>query len=302
VVHPKPLAPQQLKDELRDAVAVMHGGEEWISRSALETASQLSIVAFLGIGYRTFVDVAAAAEFGTRVTNTPDRDPASVAEFTLWRIAEVTRRIRLAEDMPTSPWFEATDMPNPLAGYRIGIIGLGSIGTEIAKYLRVFGVPVAYYSKTRKRRIERKLGLTYLSLHDLASRSDVLVVMVPGNESTNNMVDDEVFRRMPEGSILVNTARAAVVDPAALDSALRSHKLSMVVFDGDYHDRFIYETLRPAFKDRVLFTPHVASQTRASMGLMVSQAVESIQKALDGKRDPNSVPGAGTIRRPVTRQ
>lgn len=290
-----PLTTAALREELKDCVAYIHGGEEHASAEALELAEYLRVIAFLGIGYETFIDVTAAREAGVLVTNTPDRTPDAVAEFTVGQIINANRRIPQHLGTFYPHWSDDEQLPNELVTRRVGIVGLGSIGTRVAKILsRGFGCEVSYYSQTRKPREEELLHLRFRELPDLAERSDILVIMVPGNRDTRNMINKEVLDRLPPGAILVNTARASVVEPVALGDALRTGKLSSAVFDGHYRDSEFSKRLLDEFGDRFLATGHIASHTRQSVERMVRQAVRSIVNILTTGTDSNIVVGPQT--------
>nr|WP_191909968.1 2-hydroxyacid dehydrogenase [Microbispora cellulosiformans] len=287
------LSEDELAQELRDAAAYLHGGEEYASARALRGASRLQVIAFLGVGYETFVDVAAAAELGIAVTNTPGAATDSVAAFTVGQLINANWRIRDHLDKRVPDWNTAAELPHELGALRAGIVGLGAIGTRIAEILRMaFGMKVAYFSRSRKPWAEASLGLTFLPLHELAEWSDALVVMVPGNDKTRHLVDASVFARMRPGTLLVNTARPALVDPTALHAALREGRVAAAVFDGFYDDATEAATrLLTDFHDRLLVTGHIASHTQEAMSRMVRQAVRSIENVLISGTDEYEVGG-----------
>ncbi|MCC5581517.1 hypothetical protein IMZ11_38535 [Microtetraspora sp. AC03309] len=286
----EPLTAQALRHELADAVAYLHGGEEHVSEEALELAYGLKVIAFLGIGYETFIDVAAVRRRGIIVTNTPERTPDAVAEFTIGQIINAGRRIPRHLGTVYPHWTDAGELPDELVSKKIGIVGLGQIGTRIATILsRGFGCRVSYYNRTRREDQERALGLRFRQLPELAEWSDVLVVMVGGNAETAGMIDHRILGRVRPGTILVNTARACVVDPEALRDALAAGLLGMAVFDGYYQDSSVAKDLLNDFGDRMYVTGHIASHTKQSMERMTRQAVASVVNLLNGRTDANIV-------------
>lgn len=317
IVRPRtdPLKYEELSELIQDADAYLHGGEEYASRSLLAQAKSLKIIAFLGVGYETFIDTAAALELGKIVTNTPAAYH-SVAEFTIAQIINTNRRITdllQSYGMTGAERVRLARGTHNLVDQRIGIVGLGTIGTRIAEILH-FGFHVKkiyYYSRTRKRDVEERLGIRYRrKLVDLAACSDILVVMVPGNESTKNLINDAVLRRMPKDAILINTARPSVVDPAALRDALRERRLAMAAFDGFYpkDDHNLLEEFGTRYGDgRLLYTPHVATYTQEAIQHMTEQAVGSILNVLNGRPDehivigPRPLPAVPEPRRPFAR-
>ncbi|WP_169980092.1 2-hydroxyacid dehydrogenase [Microbispora sp. H10836] len=287
-----PLTEDQLARELVGAVAYLHGGEERATARALREAREtLRVVAFLGVGYENFVDVVAADRLGIAVTNTPGAATDAVATFTVAQIVNANLGIprHLGDRVPG--WHGSEELPHELAARSVGIIGMGANGRRIAEILRRgFGVRVSYFSRTRRPDAERDLGISYLPLLDLAAASDILVVMVPETGETRAMVDSTVIGRMPEGALLVNTARPAIVSPGALYAGLEKGRVGMAVFDG-FYDPECEEAieLRRDFPDRLLITGHIASHTAEAMHRMVRQAVNSIGNVLTYGSDEHEV-------------
>ena len=293
-----PLTEDLLTRELRGAVAYLHEGEERATARVLRAAREtLKVVAFLGVGYENFVDVAAADRLGIAVTNTRGAAVDAVATFTVAQIINAALDIprHLGERVPG--WQGSDELPHELAARSVGIIGMGANGRRIAEILRRgFGVRVSYYSRTRRPDVESDLGISCLPLLDLAAASDILVVMVPETDETRSMIDSSVIGRMPEGAILVNTARPAIVSPGALYTGLEKGRVSMAVFDGFYGAECAEAAeLRRDFPDRLLVTGHIASHTAETMHRMVRQAVKSIENVLTRGSDEHEV---GTRPRP----
>ncbi|MEW9533405.1 2-hydroxyacid dehydrogenase [Microbispora sp. NPDC049125] len=298
VPHPvsEHLSEEQLAYELRDVVAYVHGGEERATAQALGKAGKLKVVAFLGVGYENFVDVAAADALGIVVTNTGGAATESVATFTVGQIINANWRITHSLRDPHHPlWHGPEDLPHELRTRTVGIVGMGAIGTRIAEIMtQAFGARVVYFSRTPKRDVERRLGLEFLPLHELAEKSDILVVMVPETDQTRGMIDADVLTRVRKGAILVNTARPAVVDPEALHDALRKETVALAVFDGFYgRDSGAGGRLLDDFGDRLLVTGHIASHTREAMDRMVGRAVRSVANVLSNGADEHAVGSHG---------
>ncbi len=287
----QPLTEEELIRGLRGAVAYVHGGEERATAEALRSAREtLKVVAFLGVGYENFVDVAAADELGIVVTSTPRAATESVVELTIGQIINANRNIgrHLGDRYPY--WRRPEELPHELSSRTVGIIGLGANGARIAEILRAFRVDVAYFSRTRRRDVEKRLGLSFLPLLELAERSDILVVMVPCTAETRSMVGVEVLKRLRPGAVLINTARPAVVDPDALYEVMSDERVGTAVFDGFYdRNSRIAAKLLETFGERLLVTGHIASHTREAMDRMVLQAVRSIENVLSTGADEHAV-------------
>ncbi|MBB5624828.1 lactate dehydrogenase-like 2-hydroxyacid dehydrogenase [Sphaerisporangium krabiense] len=261
--------------ELDGAVAYLHGGEERATEAALRAAAgTLKVVAFLGVGYENFVDVAAAERLGIVVTNTPGAATDSVATFAVGQIINANLRITRHLGRVVPEWSEGEELPNELSQLKVGIIGLGAIGTRVAEMLRhTLGTRVAYYSRTRKPHVEVSLDMPYLPLHELCEFSDALVIATPENGGTKSMVDSSVISRLRRGAILVNVARPGIVDAEALYNGMREDRVAVAVFDGFYGgDSYFGLRIRAEFPDRLLVTGHIASHTRQAMDRMTRSA------------------------------
>jgi glyoxylate reductase len=291
------LSEDQLASELRNAVAYIHGGEERATERVLRAAKEtLKVVAFLGVGYENFVDVAAADALGIVVTNTGGAATESVATFTVGQIINANWRITQSLGNRYPDWHGPEELPHELSTRTVGIVGMGAIGTRIAEIMKAFRALVVYFSRTRKEDVEERLGLEFLPLRDLAEQSDILVVMVPETDQTRGMIDADVLAGVRKGAILVNAARPAVVDPEALHDALRKETVAVAVFDGFYHrDSAAGRRLLEDFSDRLLVTGHIASHTREAMDRMVGQAARSIANVLSNGADEHAVGNHGGL-------
>jgi glyoxylate reductase len=152
------LTENELASALADASGYLLGGDEFASKAALTAGKDLKVVAFLGMGYQSFIDVAAAKSAGVVVTNTPGTLSNAVAEFTIGLLLNGTRRIYFYANKYAQGETGNEEKQRDLAKLRIGIVGLGEIGTRIAEILRRgFGCAVSYYSRTRREAEEKRL-------------------------------------------------------------------------------------------------------------------------------------------------
>jgi glyoxylate reductase len=289
------LSEQQLGERLKDAAAYLLGGDEIATRKALEKAKKLKIVAFLGVGYESFIDVKAASELGIAVTNTPGTLSQSVAEFTIAQAINATRRLSVYGNFIRS---EATNTATPveekrhdLSALSVGILGLGAIGTRVAEVLTLgLGCSVSYWSRTRKPVEEARLSLEYLELDAILAKSQILFLLLPGNSETRNLIGPRQFALMKRGTILINTARAELVEPGALLSALQDGRLDTAVFDGFFDEEVSQRANLLALpQEKLLVTRHIASLTHEARDGMARKAVGSILNLLKTGQDPNVV-------------
>jgi phosphoglycerate dehydrogenase-like enzyme len=278
---PAVLSERALQAELSSCVACLLGGDEIVTEAVLESADGLRAIAFHGVGYESFVDADAARRRGVPVTNTPGVLSNAVAEFTVGLLLDARRRITdyviAGEEIPQETRFD-------LAGHPVGVVGLGAIGTRICEILALgLQADVRYFSRTRKRPVEERLGIEYSPLDELVRDVECLIVMVPETAETAGMIDKELLAGRAEGSRLtvINTSRPGVIDPGGLDWALDRGLVESAWFDGFYRDDSEL-TRSLAARPEVRITPHIASLTHDARDAMSELAVESLLNLLRG--------------------
>ncbi|KRP88625.1 hypothetical protein AOQ73_27850 [Bradyrhizobium pachyrhizi] len=284
------LSEDELAAALADKAGYLLGGDEFATAKALQAAKKLKIIAFLGMGYQSYVDADAAEKGGIAVTNTPGTLNNAVAEFTIGLLLNSTRRIHQYALAYSEGKSGKEEKQRDLANLHVGIVGLGGIGTRIAEILR-WGVncSVSYFSRTRKPAEEARLGLTYRPLDELSESVDVLIVMTPGNAETRGLIGRRQFDKFKPGLILINSARAEIVDPTALLDALSSGKLGYAGFDGFYEQSEIANAAKPHIPTRLVITGHIASLTNDARDAMANRAVASIINMIKFGKDPYRV-------------
>jgi len=226
------------------------------SRRDFEALPRLEILACFG-PYYDLLDLAAARERGVAVTYTPDSTAEPVADLAMGMIVAVMRRLCEADRyVRAGKWPAAVfDPGRDVRGKTCGIVGFGRIGREVAKRAAAFDMRVSYHGPRRKD------GVAYpwfADLEDMARRSDVLVVTCPATPATRNLVDARILAALGPDGFLINVARGAIVDEAALIAALESGHLG-----GAYLDVFENEPLPPESPlwamPNVLVCPHSGS-------------------------------------------
>lgn len=287
------LSESELGAALVSSEAYLLGGDEYASRTALSSARGLKVLAFLGMGYDSFVDVAAAKEFGIPITNTPGTLSNAVAEFTVGLVLSSTRRLFLYASDYEAGRSGHEEKQHDLSALHVGIVGLGGIGTRIAEILRNgFQSRVSYYSRSRKSNEEARLGIDYKPLEQLTSEVDVLVIMTPGNEDTKSLIGKPQLSQASNGLILVNSARADIVDPVALLAAIEEGKVEYAAFDGFYDEpNEQVSRLKSLIPKNLMITGHIASLTHEARDGMANKAMQSILNVLSTGTDECIVNG-----------
>jgi glyoxylate reductase len=245
----------------------------------LRLLPDLRLVGNYGVGYDN-VDVAACVERGIAVTNTPGVLDAAVAELTLALMLACRRQLvasdRFVRDTRwRTGWSRPERLGHDLAGATLGLVGLGRIGSEVARRAKAFGMQVIHHRRSDG-----------LSLDELLRTSDVVSLHVPLTPETQGLLSRERLALLQAGATLVNTARGAIVDEGALVDELVSGRISAGL------DVFADE---PRVPERLLdlpnvvLTPHIASATVETRAAMTRVLVDNVLAFLRGEPLPNEV-------------
>jgi len=275
------LTSKELRDFLSDVDAALLGNDA-CDAEVLGSARKLKIVSRHGIGVDA-VDLEAATANGIIVTNTPGVNTISVAEYTMALILALLRMIPEAgASLKSGRWEGLRFVGRELAGLKLGIVGLGSIGAEVAKRARGFRMEVLYVDKRRSLELEGELGLTYRSIEDLLKEADIISIHLPLTPETKGLIGREEIALMKKGVYIVNTARGGILNVDALEEALREGKVAgaaLDVFDPEPPD-----FNHPIFKmENVILTPHIAAYTLEAIRRVDLMAAENIMKAIRGE-------------------
>jgi D-3-phosphoglycerate dehydrogenase len=226
VEHRPELSPGELPGAMAGVAALVVRGKQ-VTAAVFEKADALSLVIRAGAGVNT-IDVAAASRLGVYVANCPGQNAIAVAELAMGLMVALDRRIpdnviRLRAGQWDKKAFSEAD---GLFGRRLGIAGAGPIGRETIQRARAFGLEVHLWSRSLDEPRATALGVTRAgSLLELASRVDILSLHLPLNPETRGLVSRQVLEALRPGAMLINTARAELVDQAALLELARAGRL-----------------------------------------------------------------------------
>ena len=263
-----------------------------VSASVLEAGKRLLAVGTPQVGFDR-IDVAAASRLGIAVLSAAGAWPATVAEYTVGAMLYLGRRLGEADqDLRTAGWSSRPVYAEPAArlgvelrGRAVGIVGVGSIGLELARILGVgFGCRLLGFDPYVDRDRMAAHGIEHRDdLQELAAEADFLVLHVPLTEATYHLVDAAVLAAMKPSSYVINVARGGVVDEAALVEALRGERLA-----GAALDVFEHEPLRAddplVGAGRLLLTPHIAGVTHESNKIRAETFADRLLAVLRGER------------------
>jgi len=233
-----------------------------VTRKVIESADRLKVIARAGVGLDN-IDVKAAEERGIALINAPESSTQSVAELAIGLMLAVARKIAFSDRrMREGYWAKKEAMGVELSGKTLGVIGVGRIGSAVARIAKYgFNMHILYYDVACRDDLNKDLGAECVSIEELLKRSDIVTIHVPLLPETRHMINEEKLRLMKKTAILINTSRGAVVDTAALVKALSEGWIA-----GAGLDVFEEEPLpkdHPLTKlDNVVLTPHIGASTK----------------------------------------
>ena len=259
--------------EVRVAVT---SGRTGVSAALMDAWPGLGAIVNYGVGYEK-TDVGAARARGIQISNTPDVLTDCVADLAVGALIAVARRIVAADRFVRDErWLhEAFPLGSKVSGGRVGILGLGRIGTAIARRLTAFGMPISYHSRNRVDACEYRYAPSPLAL---ASESDFLVVAAAGGPGSAGVVSREVLAALGPDGYLVNVSRGDLVDESALVAALTSGTIAGAALDVFANEPRVPPQLLAL--DNVVLLPHIGSATRQTRDEMASLVIANIDRYL----------------------
>jgi len=291
-IFDRPLLQEELLIKVADCDGIISLLTDRIDEDLMDTAGpQLKVIANYAVGFDN-IDVRAATYRGIVVTNTSSAEvDEAVAEHTWALILALARRIVEADESVRRGAFRGWEpdifLGTNVRGKTLGIIGLGKIGTYVARRAKGYNMTVLYNKHSPDPEAEKELGVKFASLDDLLATSDVVTLHVSLTEETRHMINPVTLSKMKKGAFLVNTSRGSVVEERALVEALRRGDLAGAALD-------VFETepnVHPELiaMPNVITTPHIASATYEARYKMSEQVVTAVLDVFAGKKPQNLV-------------
>ena len=253
-----------------DVIAILAGLEPLTDR-VLSNAKSLRVIARCGTGLDS-VDLQAASRLGIDVFNTPDAPTQAVAELTIAHMLNSLRHISTTDsNMRSGKW--TPTMGSLLATKTVGLIGVGRIGSAVAKLAQAFGARVIGFDPV----VSSHSSVELLSLDEVLNQSDIVSLHVPINDQTHHIVNASAISRMKAGSIVVNVSRGGLIDESALHDALKSQHLSGAALDCFEDEPYSGPLLQ---LPGVHVTAHMGSYARETRDLMEVEASTNLVNGL----------------------
>ncbi|KAH8196005.1 hypothetical protein TruAng_009843 [Truncatella angustata] len=253
--------------------------------------SSLRYICHNGAGYDS-IDVPSCTARGIRVSNAPKAVDDSTADLGIWLVLGALRNLNTSLlSLRKGQW---RGRPAPALGHDpqgkvLGILGMGGIGRNMARKAAVFGMTVLYHNRTRLgEEMEREVGVEYRGFEELLRECDVLSLNLPLNNATRHTISTPQFEMMKPGVVIVNTARGAVIDEAALVAALDSGRVGSAGLDVFENEPEVHPGLLT--NERVLIVPHMGTYSVETQTKMEEWTISNVRMALEQGKLKSIVP------------
>lgn len=272
--------PERLRTEMLDADALIVRSGTKVDETLIDAAPNLKVIGRAGIGVDN-IDIDAATDAGVLVVNAPQANTVSAAEHTMALLLAQARHIPAADaSMRDRRWERARFQGVELWGKTLGIIGLGRIGTLVARRAAAFGMHVVAYDPYVVADKVAHLGVTLAPLEGVLAESDWISIHLPRTPDTAGLIGADEFAAMKPGVRIVNTSRGGIIDEAALVDAIRSGRVAGAALDV-YGEEPLTDS--PLFDlPQVVLTPHLGASTREAQDRAGVDVAEAVLAALRG--------------------
>ncbi|NRD76292.1 D-glycerate dehydrogenase [Bacillus sp. BRMEA1] len=286
-----PVPREVLEKEIADAEGLFCLITETIDRELLEKARRLKVISNMAVGYNN-IDIKAAKEKKIIVTNTPGVLTETTADLTFALLMATARRLVESSDyLRRGDWKTWSPMQltgQDVYGATLGIIGMGRIGTALARRANGFDMKILYHNRSRKYQIENELNVKFAELETLLKESDFVCIMTPYSNETKGLISTRELSLMKNTAILINTARGGIVNEDDLYLALKKGTIWAAGLD-------VYEE-EPISQDHPLLTlpnvvtiPHIGSASVKTRLKMAELAAENMMLVLKNEQPKNVV-------------
>jgi len=287
----QPVPRETLLSEIADVDGVICLLTEKMDAEAIERARRCRVIAQVAVGYDN-IDVGAATKRGILVTNTPEVLTETTADMAWALLMAAARRVVEGDKFTRSGRWKTWEIMGltgqDVHGATLGIIGLGRIGSTVARRSRGFNMPLLYHDLRRNEALERELGATYLPFDDVLRRSDFVVLTTSLTPQTRHLIGERELGLMKPTAVIVNISRGPIIDQKALYRALVDKTIWAAGLD-------VLEVEPPPADepllrlDNVVLPPHLGSASIATRIKMAVLAAENCLAGVTGKRPPSLV-------------
>ncbi len=262
-----------------------------IDAELMSRAPKLKVISNCAVGFDN-IDVQEATKRSIIVGNTPGVLTDTTADFAFALLMAAARRVvegdKVVRAGKWKTWGPMILLGQDVHDATLGIIGMGRIGSAMARRAKGFGMKILYTDVARNKQAEDELGIEYIDIDTLLARSDFITLHTNLTSETHHLIGKKQFEKMKKTAVLVNTSRGPIVDNVALYDALRSGKISYAALDVTEPEPINAD--HPLLTlDNVIVVPHIASASVATRTKMGHMAADNLIAGLKGEMSPNPV-------------
>lgn len=289
------LLKEELIEKTKDKEGLICLLNDDIDQEVYEACPNLKVVSNIAVGHDN-IDVEEATNRGIKVTNTPGVLTDTTADMTFALLMAAARRIPEADSLCRSGEYKGWELMQPnlgvaVSGKTLGIVGMGRIGTAVAKRANFgFDMDVIYSDVQRNEEAEKEIDARFVEFQELLGRSDFISIHAPLTERTAKMFSAKQFEDMKDDAILVNAARGPIVDESELTKALKEGEILGAALDVFEEEPEVNEEL-VKLKEHVVLAHHLGSASKETRLKMAKMAAENMIVGLKGDVPPNLVNG-----------
>lgn len=288
-----PISKSELKMKIKDTEGLICFPYDKIDREIIDFAEKLKIISTFSVGF-DHIDINYAKKNKIRIGYTPEILTDTTADLAFSLIIDVLRRVSEGDRIiRAGKWTEiygAFDYQGlDLQGKTLGILGLGRIGSALAKRAKAFGMKIIYHNrKPVSKNKEKLLHAKYVSFNELILKSDIISLHVPHTKYTDQLFDKKIFNKMKKSAFIINTARGKIINEKDLVEALTKKKIA-----GAALDVFQIEPIgkkHPLTRiQNVVLAPHIGSSTKETRARMAEITVKNLELGINDKKPIYSV-------------
>lgn len=282
----------ELLEELKKVDCYINGGDEICTEKVIENNRHLKLISFMGTGYQKYINVLAAKKYNIPVSYTPNANAKAVAEYTVALILDIVKGITYSNnEVKNKKWnkFKTFNLENKT----LGIVGMGAIGTYIARILcNGFGMKLLYNSRKEKEYINDKYCTKMVPLEEVFINSDIISINATFTGDNANLINKHHLELMKPDAIIVNTARQELINKEDLYNAIVNNKVKGIAMDGFYEEPITEKTNDELLKlgnDKLIITPHNGYNSVDALYEMERMLIESLTDVLNGHEIRNLV-------------
>ncbi len=281
------LKPQELMDVLGGYEALIVRSETQVTSEVIQAGKRLQVIARAGIGVDN-IDLNAATSMGIAVVNAPTGNTVAAAEHTMALILSLARNVPQAhQSLKQGRWERSAFMGIEVRNKTLGIIGLGRVGSEVARRAQGFGMSLIAYDPFVAPDYARILGVELVPMEKLLSDADFVTIHTPLGAGTHHLIGSRELAMMKPGARLVNVARGELIDDEALIKALDQEKLAGAALDVFSQEPPVESPI--VNHPKVVVTPHLGASTREAQREVAIEVAEQVMAVLRGEPARNTV-------------